>query len=209
MLLVVQLLAQGRLGIASPVDQMLFSCLLQLQRSFVAIANIAVQQVPQDDTSLNPPQILILDPSLRTPPTARMLQEWQNRDPSAIGPKAVKQPFLICGPDASPESAEALEKAGACIIRTQLKEGRIPPSALRGILTDLGLRSVMIEGGSRVIASFLAEREVDTVVVTVAPMFIGEGVGVVPREEETKLPQLREVATVAMGKDAVMVATLA
>lgn len=138
-----------------------------------------------------------------------MLQEWQNRDPAARGPKAVRQPFLVCGPDASAERAAALEAAGARIIRTELKDGRIPPAALRGVLSDLGLKSVMIEGGSRVLASFLAEREVDTVVVTVAPMFIGEGVGVVPREEEERLPQLKEVATVAMGKDAVMVATLA
>lgn len=138
-----------------------------------------------------------------------MLQEWQNRDPAAVGPKAVRQPFLICGPDASSERASALEAAGACIIRTELKNGRIPPSALRGILADLQLKSVMIEGGSRVLASFLAAKEVDSVVVTVAPMFIGEGVGVVPREEEERLPQLKEVATVAMGKDAIMVATLA
>lgn len=45
----------------------------------------------------------------------------------------------------------------------------------------------MIEGGSRILSSFLhaPSREdgsplVDSVIVTVAPMFIGEGVGVVP-----------------------------
>lgn len=45
----------------------------------------------------------------------------------------------------------------------------------------------MIEGGSRVLSSFLhtlkrddGNKLVDSVVVTVAPMFIGEGVGVVP-----------------------------
>lgn len=45
----------------------------------------------------------------------------------------------------------------------------------------------MIEGGSRVLSSFLhtlkrddGSKLVDSVVVTVAPMFIGEGVGVVP-----------------------------
>lgn len=65
--------------------------------------------------------------------------------------------------------------------------GRIAPASLPAILADLGLRSVMIEGGSRVLASFLhapprsdGTPVVDSVVVTVAPMFIGEGVGVVP-----------------------------
>lgn len=46
----------------------------------------------------------------------------------------------------------------------------------------------MIEGGSRVLSSFLQAPAgddgrplVDIVVVTVAPMFIGEGIGVVPQ----------------------------
>jgi 2,5-diamino-6-(ribosylamino)-4(3H)-pyrimidinone 5'-phosphate reductase len=65
--------------------------------------------------------------------------------------------------------------------------GRIPPSDLPGILQRLGLRSVMIEGGSRILSAFLraGPREdgaplVDSVVVTVAPMFIGDGISVVP-----------------------------
>lgn len=66
--------------------------------------------------------------------------------------------------------------------------GRIDPSDLPDILTRLGLRSVMIEGGSMILSSFLRAPPrtdgtplVDSVVVTVAPMFIGEGVGVVPQ----------------------------
>jgi riboflavin biosynthesis pyrimidine reductase len=45
----------------------------------------------------------------------------------------------------------------------------------------------MIEGGSRVLSSFLRSPPrndgspvVDSVIITVAPMFIGDGVGVVP-----------------------------
>ena len=66
--------------------------------------------------------------------------------------------------------------------------GRIAAESLPGILKGLGRKSVMIEGGSRVLSSFLRSSPrsdgspvVDTVVVTVAPMFIGEGVGVVPK----------------------------
>lgn len=69
----------------------------------------------------------------------------------------------------------------------RLTPGRIPPSSLPSILTSLGLRSVMVEGGSRVLSSFLhtlkrddGSKLVDSVVVTVAPTFIGQGVGVVP-----------------------------
>jgi riboflavin biosynthesis pyrimidine reductase len=46
----------------------------------------------------------------------------------------------------------------------------------------------MIEGGSRVLSSFLRSPPrsdgspvVDSVIITVAPMFIGDGVGVVPK----------------------------
>lgn len=74
--------------------------------------------------------------------------------------------------------------------------GRIAPESLPGILKGLGLKSVMIEGGSKVLSSFLRSPSrsggspvVDTVVVTVAPMFIGEGVGVVP-EVSLNTPQV-------------------
>jgi len=98
------------------------------------------------------------------------------------------------------------------------------------ILQKLGLRSVMIEGGSRILSSFLRSPPrtdkspvVDSVIVTVAPMFIGDGVGVVPRvsqsalqsseransqEDEADLPELETVHTETMGKDTVMVCTV-
>jgi len=89
----------------------------------------------------------------------------------------------------------------------------------------------MIEGGSRVLSSFLRSPPrndgsplVDSVIVTVAPMFIGDGVGVVPKvscsvfghfgkslnyqEDEAALTELQTVHTEAMGKDAVMVCTV-
>jgi 2,5-diamino-6-(ribosylamino)-4(3H)-pyrimidinone 5'-phosphate reductase len=57
----------------------------------------------------------------------------------------------------------------------------------------------MIEGGSRILSSFLhapSRRDgsplVDSVIVTVAPMFIGEGVGVVP--EVSPSPQHGSIA---------------
>lgn len=95
------------------------------------------------------------------------------------------------------------------------------------ILTRLQLKSVMIEGGSHILSSFLhappradGSPVVDNVIITVAPMFIGEGVGVVPQvrcepiwdvdiaerqAEADTMPELKTVYTEAMGKDAVMV----
>ena len=96
------------------------------------------------------------------------------------------------------------------------------------------MRSIMIEGGSRVLSSFLhaPARDdgtplVDMVIVTVAPMFIGKGIGIVPevssltlpteptwakkigQDEGDHLPQLETIHTEVMGKDAVMVCRIA
>lgn len=41
-------------------------------------------------------------------------------------------------------------------------------------LSDLGIRSVMVEGGALVINSFLEEKQlVDVVVLTIAPKYLG------------------------------------
>jgi riboflavin biosynthesis pyrimidine reductase len=48
------------------------------------------------------------------------------------------------------------------------------PQALRAIRA-MGLRSVLVEGGARVITSMLASGVVDRVIVSVAPTFIGRG----------------------------------
>ncbi|OWZ71644.1 hypothetical protein AYX14_02922 [Cryptococcus neoformans] len=132
------------------------------------------------------PQPLILDPSLRFPLTSRILNEW-NTKPALRG-RTLKQPWILCGSNVSSDRINEVQQAGARVVPVPLdSNGRIPPSSLPSILTSLGLRSVMIEGGSRVLSSFLhtlkrddGSKLVDSVVVTVAPMFIGEGVGVVP-----------------------------
>lgn len=92
---------------------------------FLVIADHAVQQVPQDDPTLLPPQPLVLDPKLRMPPTARMLSEWMNNkagNATAAGPQLVRQPWIICGQDADDAKAKALEEAGARIVRVELHE---------------------------------------------------------------------------------------
>ena len=67
----------------------------------------------------------------------------------------------------SPEGAPTDYKQvciGGLPIRDVLKE-----------LKNLGIQSVMVEGGAKVIASFLTQPVVDTIIVTVAPMFVGDG----------------------------------
>ncbi|WOO79591.1 2,5-diamino-6-ribosylamino-4(3H)-pyrimidinone 5'-phosphate reductase [Vanrija pseudolonga] len=177
---------------------------------------LKIQLVPQDDPSLLPPQPIVFDPSLRLSPTARMISEWAKHganNEQAVGPGIVRQPWIVCGEKASLEQERVLVHAGARVIRVVLDDdGLVPPTALPEIMTELGLSSIMIEGGSRVLSTFLhagdrpdGSKLVDSVIVTVAPAFIGEGVGVVPVGEDVGLPPLKYLHTETMGKDAVMV----
>lgn len=71
-------------------------------------------------------------------------------------------------------------------------------------LREKGIRSVMVEGGARVIQSFLASRHlVDSMIVTTAPVLVGrDGVGYGGGLEE--VPGLKYVSTEVLGRDAVV-----
>ncbi|WVN89725.1 uncharacterized protein L203_104955 [Cryptococcus depauperatus CBS 7841] len=184
---------------------------------------IGVQTLVLDDPRLQtnllpvpraPPQPLILDPTLRFPLNSKVLQEW-NTKPDLRG-KAVKQPWILCGSDVQQDKIKKVEDAGARVIPVPLdSNGHIPPSTFPRILTSLRLNSIMIEGGSRVLSTFLhsptredGSKLVDSVVVTVAPMFIGEGIGFIPLGHDKGLPPLKHIHIEKMGKDAVMVCSI-
>jgi riboflavin biosynthesis pyrimidine reductase len=111
---------------------------------------------------------------------------------------------VLCGDQVDKARIAQAEKAGVKVITVPLDDegmsrpnvmsgradeiGRVAPDTIPGVLTRMGLKSVMIEGGSQVLSSFLRSPPrqdgspmVDSVIVTVGPMLIGEGVGVVPK----------------------------
>jgi 2,5-diamino-6-(ribosylamino)-4(3H)-pyrimidinone 5'-phosphate reductase len=76
-------------------------------------------------------------------------------------------------------------------------------SVLRAIRAE-GIKSVMVEGGARVILSVLSEETplFDSLIVTVAPIIVGaHGVGY--SELLDDIPGLEHVQTEAFGKDVV------
>lgn len=78
------------------------------------------------------------------------------------------------------------------------------PTVLRTLRAQ-DIKSIMVEGGARVIQSFLSSNPsvIDTIIVTTAPGFIGrDGVGY--GEGLDRVPGLRYVATEVMGKDTVV-----
>jgi riboflavin-specific deaminase-like protein len=100
------------------------------------------------------PRPIVLDSHLRTPPTARLLSE--------------RNAIVFCNATATVDTEAALSAAGAHIER-QSGNGRIDLAAMLDRLAELGIRSLMVEGGGEVIASFVEDELTDRVVLTTAP----------------------------------------
>ncbi len=109
----------------------------------------------------NHPRPVVLDTYLRIPDGCDLLQRERNL------------PVLAIGPEADPRRVEQLEARGVSVLRLPAAAGRVHLPDLLARLCDLGLRSLMVEGGARVITAFLADRLVDRAVVTIAPVFLG------------------------------------
>ncbi len=108
------------------------------------------------------PHPVVLDTRLRTPPAARLLQRPDVR------------PWLIHAPAAPPERIRRLSRSGADPMPcSAASDGRIDLPALMQALAERAVNSVMVEGGARVITSFLRQRLADVVIVTISPQLVG------------------------------------
>ncbi len=107
------------------------------------------------------PRPVVLDTQLRTPPDCHLLERERNL------------PIIAAGLHADETRQHALEARGATVMRLPEAEGRVDLDALLAALCERGMRSVMVEGGARVITAFLASRLVDRAIITVAPVFLG------------------------------------
>ena len=139
------------------------------------------------------PQPVVLDSRLRFPLTARMLEH--------------SRPWIATAEDADPERQARLERAGARVLRLPATvRGRISLEHLLRELGELGIGSLMVEGGARVITSFLAERRVDHLVLTVAPTLVGglSAVGAFQAGERPPLPRLRNPRYQRLGDDLIV-----
>jgi GTP cyclohydrolase II len=107
------------------------------------------------------PLPIILDSHLRLPLNSNLLK---NKQP----------PLIATTTSASREKQRRLERVGVRIIRTPPNErGWVDLCALLCQLSDFGVKNIMVEGGARVITSFLSMHLVDWVVITIAPTLLG------------------------------------
>jgi diaminohydroxyphosphoribosylaminopyrimidine deaminase / 5-amino-6-(5-phosphoribosylamino)uracil reductase len=98
---------------------------------------------------------VVLDRRLRTPPEARLF--------------TAEGPVLIYTEAASRERREALTARGAEVIALPSVE----PVSVLADLHGRGIQSVLVEGGSEALASFVASGCYDRVMVDCAPLLIG------------------------------------
>ncbi|TPX34566.1 hypothetical protein SmJEL517_g02814 [Synchytrium microbalum] len=109
-----------------------------------------------------------------------------------------------------------LESGGAVMLPCPVIDGRLDlPSVLDVLKNTYGIKSIMIEGGASVIRTMLVHHPhvVDTAIVTIAPLYVGNGVHVMGLDrtgssDELLMPKLEDVIYRQFGKDIVLAARI-
>ena len=165
---------------------------------------VGIETVLADDPALtvrlfpgDSPQPVIVDSRLRTPPDASLLR-------GRGGPWIAT---TLQGAQSS--RRQRLEKAGARIFTLPADEsGRVDLAALLTCLDTEGIRSLMVEGGARVLTSFLESGLADYAVITIAPVFLGGYQVIQParagNEFDAVMPRLQNVQQVQLATDTVL-----
>ncbi|MEM9382966.1 MAG: RibD family protein, partial [Planctomycetota bacterium] len=106
---------------------------------------------------------------------------------------------LVDGPAAHGEQ----RGAGVHEVVVPSADGRAEPAAVLAVLRERGLRRVLVEGGGRLVSSFLRAGALDRLHVVVAPLLVGEGKpGVVPTPVDDLGDAVRPAArTARLGAD--------
>ncbi|GAB4378825.1 MAG: hypothetical protein Kow0042_27640 [Calditrichia bacterium] len=108
------------------------------------------------------PQPIVVDSHLRFPLKARLMRDNE------------KKPWIASTYNIDWEKEKCLKQSGATILHLPaLENGWVNLEKLLANLYEMGIRSVMVEGGARIISSFLRHHLADQMVLTIAPMLLG------------------------------------
>jgi GTP cyclohydrolase II len=146
------------------------------------------------------PQPVIVDSRLRFPLEANLL----SRHPLS--------PWIATSDQADHRRQQCLEAAGARVLRLpSMANGDVDLAALLEQLGKWGIDSLMVEGGARIITSFLARQLADHLVLTVVPRLVGgvHAVGNLGQFGLAHFPGLRNVGHQRLGDDLVLWGDLA
>jgi GTP cyclohydrolase II len=146
------------------------------------------------------PQPVIVDSQLRFPLEANLLRQHP------------LPPWIATSAQADRERQRRLEAAGARVLRLpSLPSGNVDLAALLEQLGHWGVNSLMVEGGARIITSFLARQLADHLVLTVVPRLVGgvHAVGNLGQFAPACLPGIQNVGHQRLGEDLVVWGDLA
>lgn len=106
------------------------------------------------------PQPVVLDRNLRIPVDSYLVQS--------------NPPWIVTLEDADPDKVQELISLGAKLIYVpDSKPGHLHIDRILEALHARGIQRLMVEGGARVITSFLEARLIDFMVVTISPLILG------------------------------------
>jgi 3,4-dihydroxy 2-butanone 4-phosphate synthase/GTP cyclohydrolase II len=136
------------------------------------------------------PQPVVLDSQLRTPLEANLLQH--------------PHPVILAHAEGmQPDRKSALQQAGAQLVPIpQVEGGTLDLEALLQALKAHGIGSLMVEGGAKVITSFLRQALVDMLVLTISPRLVG-GLHAPGKLLETQ-PEIQTPRWVQLGQDLII-----
>lgn len=136
------------------------------------------------------PQPVVLDTSLRIPKKARLCHH----------------PDKTCWILTTRARADGEYPGAEIITLNDTGTGSVPLDLALQLLLQRGIKSLMVEGGAKVISAFLRARLVDAVVLTVAPVLLGgykaiNNLGTTTLDE---LPCIEPLYTERLGNDIIV-----
>ena len=153
---------------------------------------LTVRRVPGDH-----PLRVVADSALRTPLTSAVLARC-----------AARGTVLAVTGRAPERRCEEARLLGATVLRLpETAEGRVDLVSLLLALGDMGVESVVVEGGAELITGFLRARLVDRLAVCVAPKVLGAGIeaiGDLGVRELSESLRLTETAILPYGVDVIL-----
>jgi riboflavin-specific deaminase-like protein len=140
------------------------------------------------------PTRVVLDSTLRLPCSAKVL-----------GPDAAT--LVVTTDRSDPERREELRRLGVGVEVVPADGGQVDLAAALARLGELGMQTVLVEGGAGVITGLLAGGLVDRVIVAVAPIVLGTGTEAVAQLDVVQVAdgiRLTNRSIVPVGDDLIL-----
>ena len=140
------------------------------------------------------PLRIVLDSRARIPLTAKVLQ-------------GDAKTLLVTGPDADGDKCDKLQRLKQVeVVTLPCEDGKIPVPALLQVLYEHEVASVLVEGGSEVLGSFLDSHIADRVYAFIAPKLVGgktalPSIGGRGIERMSQCASVEEPELMTLGKD--------